>query len=66
MTDYRPLGAPIQPPSVAKPDEWEDKIVHGTRVYRNKRTGLLQTDPPKTPPVIPNWEGLYQLMPETD
>ena len=48
------LGKKVVAPEPApKPDEYEFKVSHGTPVYRNKRTGQLQTNAPSQnlPPV---------------
>lgn len=50
MNDFRPLGAPIRAPEPAPArDEYERKTAHGINVWKNKRTGMIQTDPPPVP-----------------
>lgn len=49
---HGPLGKKVVAPEPApKPDEYEFKVSHGTPVYRNKRTGQLQTNAPT--PILP-------------
>jgi hypothetical protein len=52
MSDFRPLGPPIPKPAAApKPDEYERFIgSHGDRLMRNKRTGQIETAPPRKIP----------------
>lgn len=64
MNDFRPLGAPIRTPEKEKPDEYEFKVVHGQSVWKNKRTGQLQTNNPVPiiPPVFNPFEHMREIL----
>jgi hypothetical protein len=65
MSDFRPLGKAIQPPKPEpKPDEYERfTSSHGDKLMRNKRTGQIETAPPrKIDPVEIDWAAIAKRL----